>query len=97
MTLEPLIDASPAIQIHVIAALVAFGLGAVTLFRRKGDRRHRISGRIWVAAMLVVAISSMFIHTIRLVGPWSPLHLVSLATIYFVIQAVWQARQGAHR
>jgi uncharacterized membrane protein len=100
MNLQPLLDASLAIQIHVAAALAAFLLGAVVLFRRKGDRLHRIGGRLWVALMLVVALSSFFIHTIRLWGIWSPIHLLSLFTILSLAGGVWMIRRRnvqAHR
>ncbi len=48
MDFAPLLNASPAIQIHVAAAVIAFALGGFVLFRRKGDRLHRIGGKIWV-------------------------------------------------
>jgi uncharacterized membrane protein len=93
MTLQPLIDATIAIQLHTVTAILAFFLGGVVLFRRKGDRLHRIGGRIWVALMLAVAITSFFIHTIQMVGIWSPIHLLSLATLWFLGRGVWLARQ----
>ncbi|QDZ00737.1 DUF2306 domain-containing protein [Nitratireductor mangrovi] len=93
MTFEPLFHASPAIQIHALAAILAFLLGGLVLFRRKGDRLHRIGGRAWVALMLVVAVSSFFIHTIRIWGPWSPIHIVSVVTLYSLAQGVWLARR----
>ena len=31
--------------------------------------------------MAVVAVSSFWIHQIRLVGPWSPIHLLSIFTL----------------
>ena len=93
MTLQPLLDASPAIQIHVAAAVAAFVLGAVILFRRKGDRPHRLGGRLWVGLMLVVTLSSVFIHTIRVWGIWSPIHLLSIFVLFNVPFAVWLARK----
>ena len=42
MTLEPLLQASLAIQIHALAAVLAFLLGGMILFRKKGDRLHRM-------------------------------------------------------
>ena len=93
MTFEPLIDAGPAIQIHVIAAILAFLLGGAILFRRKGDRPHRLAGRAWVALMAAVALTSFFIHTINLVGIWSPIHLLSVATLWYLFRGVQLARQ----
>jgi uncharacterized membrane protein len=92
MDFEPLLQASPAIRLHAAAAVAAFLLGGIVLFRRKGDRLHRIGGRIWVGLMLVVAISSFFIHTINLWGIWSPIHLLSVATLFSLAYGVWLIR-----
>ncbi len=93
MTLQPLLDASFAIQLHAAAAILAFLVGAVVLFRRKGDRRHRLAGRIWVALMVVVSLSSFFIHTLNVWGIWSPIHLLSLATLAALVYAVAAIRR----
>lgn len=92
MDFTPLITASPAIQIHALAAILAFGLGGLVLFRRKGDRLHRMGGRIWVGLMLAVCLSSFFIHTIRMFGPFSPIHLLSIGTLYALWRGVTMAR-----
>ena len=47
----------------------------------KGTLPHRTIGWIWVVLMAAVAISSFWIHQIRLVGPWSPIHLLSIFTL----------------
>jgi uncharacterized membrane protein len=43
--------------------------------------------------MLAVAISSFWIHAIRLVGPWSPIHLLSIFVLITVPLAVWKAHR----
>ena len=43
--------------------------------------------------MAVVAVSSFWIHEIRLVGPWSPIHLLSIFTPIMLVLAVWSARR----
>lgn len=93
MSLSPLLSASPVIQIHAFAAIFAFVLGAVVLFRRKGDRPHKRLGTIWVALMGVVAVSSFFIWTIRLFGPFSPIHLLSIVTLAGLWKAIAFARR----
>jgi uncharacterized membrane protein len=93
MTLQPLLDASPVIQIHAFAAIAALFLGALVLFRRKGTPAHRFAGRLWAVLMVVVAGSSFFIHTIRLWGPWSPIHLLSIATLVFLAYAIFLIRR----
>ena len=100
MSLEPLLNAALAIQIHVAAALVAFGVGAAQLILPKGGGRHQAMGWVWVIAMAVVAISSFWIHKIRLLGPWSPIHLLSIWTLAILPFAILAARGGrikAHR
>lgn len=94
MTLAPLIEASPAIQIHAAAAFAAFGLGLVILFRRKGTPAHRFTGYFWVMLMLVTALSSFAIHELRIWGEWSPIHLLSIGTVASLGLGVWLARNG---
>lgn len=94
MTLEPLLAASPAIQIHTAAALAALALGTVQVTRPKGSSAHKWMGWLWVALMAVVALSSFGIHELRLWGPWSPIHLLSVITLVGLWGAVRAVRQG---
>jgi uncharacterized membrane protein len=81
MTLAPLLEATPAIQIHAFAAMTAFALGLVQLAAPKGTLPHRTLGWIWVTLMLVVSVSAFFVHQIRLWGEWSPIHLLAIFTL----------------
>jgi hypothetical protein len=81
MSLAPLLDAAPAIPLHAFAAMAAFVLGSIQLAVPKGTLPHRTLGWIWVILMLVVAGSSFWIHQIQLVGPWSPIHLLSIFSL----------------
>ena len=56
MSLDPLLHASPVIQIHAAFAVLALIIGAIQLSRTKGDWLHRIMGRTWVAFMAVVSL-----------------------------------------
>ncbi|MCA0034420.1 DUF2306 domain-containing protein [Mesorhizobium sp. B263B2A] len=91
MSLTPLLHASPVIQLHALIAVAALLLGAMQLWRTKGDRLHRALGRVWMALMATVAISGLFIWTIRLWGPFSPIHLLSL----FVLVMLWRGVRAA--
>ena len=91
MNLHPLLTASPAIQLHAFAAMSAFALGLVQLAAPKGTLPHRTIGWIWVGLMLAVAISSFFIHELKIWGPWSPIHLLSIFTLATLPIAVWRA------
>ena len=93
MSLAPLLDAMAPIPLHAFAAMAAFVLGVVQFAAPKGTLPHRTLGWIWVALMAVVAASSFWIHQIRLVGPWSPIHLLSIFVLITVPLAVWRAHQ----
>ena len=92
MSLAPLLDAAPAIPVHAFAAMAAFALGLVQFAAPKGTLPHRTIGWIWVLLMATVAASSFWIHEIRLLGPWSPIHLLSIFTLIVLPIAVWRAR-----
>lgn len=93
MSLDPLLHASPVIQIHAGFAVLALIIGAVQLSRTKGDWLHRMMGRTWVAFMAVVALSSFFIWTIRVWWMFSPIHLVSI----FTLAMLWLGFRAARR
>lgn len=94
MTLAPLLAAPAVIQFHVAAALGALALGAIQLAAPKGTIPHRLFGWLWAALIAGVALSSFFIHTLRVWGPWSPLHLLSIFTLAMLARAVTFARRG---
>ena len=82
------------IPLHAIMAIVAVILGGIQLSMKKGGSIHKLLGRIWVGLMLIVAISSFFIHEIKLWGAYSPIHLLSLWTIFILGVGIYYARVG---
>ncbi|TBW49502.1 DUF2306 domain-containing protein [Marinobacter halodurans] len=97
MTVSVLMNAPPAIQLHVAAACLALVLGIAQLAGTRGTLWHRSVGMAWVLAMFVVAVSSFFIHQIRLLGPWSPIHLLSLLTLFGLCGALYSLRKKRYR
>jgi uncharacterized membrane protein len=95
VTLAPLLNASPAIQIHAFTAMAALALGAVQLAAAKGTLPHRTLGWGWVVLMFVVAASSLFIHELRVWGSWSPIHLLSIYVLITLPLAVLAAHRHA--
>jgi uncharacterized membrane protein len=93
MNLAPLLDAAPAIPLHAFAAMTAFALGAVQFAAPKGTLPHRTIGWIWAGLMAAVAISSFWIHEIKLLGPWSPIHLLSIFTLVVLPLGMWMAHR----
>ena len=79
---------------HAIAALAAMVLGGLKLWGPKGIRNQRTLGYIWVGLMAIVAFSGFFIHVLKLVGPFSPIHLLSVLTLASLWYAIRAARRG---
>lgn len=100
MTLAPLINAPLAIQIHAAAALSLIPLTALQFWRPKRGPSHRAIGWIWVVLMAVTAVSSFWIHSLRLIGPFSPIHILSVITLVNLVLGIRARRAGrimAHR
>lgn len=93
MTLAPLLNAAPVVQVHAFVAMAAFVLGVVQLAAPKGTIPHRTIGWIWVVLMVTIAASSFWIHEIGLIGPFSPIHLLSIFTLVMLPLAVMHARR----
>ena len=90
--MEILFEQATPIPHHALAAFAAVILGAVQLWMRKGGRVHRTLGYIWVALMAIFALSSCFIHELRLVGAFSPIHLLNIFTLWSLYMAIRAAK-----
>jgi uncharacterized membrane protein len=93
VTLAPLLNASPLIQVHAFAAMAAFVLGLIQFAAPKGTLPHRTIGWIWVVLMTIVAGISFWIHELRIFGPFSPIHLLSIFTLAMLPLAVLAAHR----
>ena len=90
----------PLIAAHAVLALLSLVIGVAVLARRKGTASHKLLGRIWVASMVGVAVSSFWIFEIRRGAGPSWIHLLSIWTLVSLVLAVWFIRRGnvrAHR
>ncbi len=92
--MEPLFNEAQPIPFHAMAAMLAIVIGAIQFSMKKGGIKHKALGYIWVSLMLFVSISSFFIHEIKLWGNYSPIHLLSIWTIFSVGLAIYFVRVG---
>jgi uncharacterized membrane protein len=88
MSLAALTEAPALIQIHAYAAILSFALGPFALLRKRRDIWHKSAGYVWVAAMYCTAISSMFFSETPMIGPFSPIHILSVMTLVGLTYAV---------
>jgi uncharacterized membrane protein len=86
------------VWVHLATILTATLLTPVMLLRRKGDRRHRRIGYVWIAAMIATAATSLFFNT-RVPaghgvfsGDFSVIHLLSVVVLAQVPVIVISAR-----
>lgn len=94
MTLAPLANAPLILQIHLALASVVIILTSVIFSLPKGSPLHRKLGWAWVVVMAGIALSSFGIHTIRWIGPFSPIHLLSILVLHSLWYGVTAARNG---
>ena len=95
MAFDALSSAPLIVQLHLAAAVPALVLGPVVLYRRRRDRLHKGLGYVWVAAILGLAVSGLFIRSeFAVIGPFGPIHLLSLLAIWSVVDGVRLIRRG---
>ena len=80
--------------LHLTAALAALGIGSLVLARRKGTPSHKALGRVWLALMAGVALSSFWIFQIRDGAGPSFIHLLSAWTLISLACAIYFIRRG---
>ncbi len=88
------------ILLHLATALSAAILGPFILFRRKGDKTHKMLGRIWAALMIFTAISSAFIRApgAGIAGSgFSYIHIFTVWTLISIPLGIWAIRRKKTR
>lgn len=76
---------------HLSTVSLALAIAPIQLLRPKGDRVHRMLGRVWAVLLLVTALISFDIRVLN-DGKLSPIHILSVVTIVCVPTMVWAAR-----
>ena len=94
MSLTPLLEAGIIIQAHALSASIAFLLGPIIFYGRKGTRMHKRLGKLWALAMALAIFSSGFIWQIQMVGPFSPIHILTVLGAWGLLSGINHARKG---
>lgn len=91
---------SPAIAIHLFAALAALAIGPFALWARLGGRQrprlHRAAGYAWVTLMATTAFSAIFISDPKIpnIAGFSPIHLLIPVVLGFLVLAFFYLLRG---
>jgi uncharacterized membrane protein len=80
------------IYTHAAFALLAVPLGLYVLLTKKGNKQHRILGRIWVTFLIIVSLTAIFIQAIN-PGKYSLIHLLIPWTIGSMIYSIWNIKK----
>ena len=79
------------VAIHVATVVPAVPLGAYLLLTRKGTKRHKQLGKVWVGLMVATATSAIFIKS---GGSFSFIHICVPMTLISSYKIVATARRG---
>ena len=99
MSLTSLTPAPAIVQVHTFAALASAFLTIAIFSIPRGQTWHRRLGWLWVGAMATTALTSFGITELK-TGRFSLIHLLSIATLGFLVLGVRRARRHqvrAHR
>jgi uncharacterized membrane protein len=99
MNWDAVTQASMVIQIHLITALAALGFGIVMWLRPKGTASHKFIGRLFVAMMVITAISAYFIRSLGN-GQFSWIHIfvpITLIGSFFIVNSIRKGDVKAHK
>ena len=80
-----------AVVLHVATVLPAIPLGLYVMLTRKGTKRHKQLGKLWIVLMLATATSAIFIQT---GGSFSFIHLFIPLTFWNAYKIISTARRG---
>jgi uncharacterized membrane protein len=84
----------PIIALHTVVALTALIVGIAILLRPKGTAAHKLTGRIWVGAMAITAVTSFWIQELRHGAGFSWIHILSIVTLIGLARAIYAIRHG---
>ena len=66
---------------HVLAAVTALLVGAAVLLSSKGTHSHRVTGTVYVLALVLVDVAALSLHREDTFGVFHALAVISLVTI----------------
>lgn len=75
--------------IHLSASIVALISGTAVLVSRKGTRRHRLIGYIYVISMVLLLLTAFALY--RLFGGFGVFHVAAVISSITIIGGVWPA------
>ncbi len=82
---------SPLLPVHIAGGILGILSGAAAMSFRKGSRRHQLAGKVFVAAMLTMAVAAVYLAFVK---QETPNILAGILTFYLITTAWLTARRG---
>jgi hypothetical protein len=85
---------SPLLLLHIIAGTLGMLSGFVTVFLRKGSRRHGIAGKVFVISMLCLSASGAYLA----IAKHQPGNILGGTLTFYLVATAWMTarrREGA--
>lgn len=85
---------TPLVYAHLATVLPAFAIGTYMMVARKGSKKHRWLGKLYMLLMMATAIIALFINAEvgpKLLGHFGFIHLFSIMVLYSVPTAYFAA------
>ncbi len=79
----------PFILIHSIFIIFAFFLALAIFKSPKGSKYHKLLGWLFFVCMMISVLTTIWILPL---GDYSFVHLLSIATFYFIIKGIYSIR-----
>jgi len=76
---------SPLLLLHIVSGTLGMLSGFVTVFLRKGSRRHAIAGRVFVSTMLILSSSGTYLA----IAKHQPGNILGGALTFYLVATAW--------
>jgi hypothetical protein len=78
---------SPLLFLHIIAGTLGMLSGFVAIFLRKGSRRHARAGKIFVATMISLSVSGLYLALMKS----QPTNVAAAGLTFYLVTTAWIA------
>src|SRR5438270_880973 len=76
---------SPMLFLHICGGIFGLVAGAAAMIFRKGSRRHRLAGNVFVASMLALAGSGVYMALVK----WQPGNILGGTLTFYLVTTAW--------
>src|SRR5260370_33094399 len=83
---------SPILLVHICTGIIAVLFGSVALLVRKGGHRHRLTGDIFVIAMMMMSASGAY----TAFRAAQSLHIVAALFTFYLVSTAWRTVHRKH-